>query len=63
MTADIPPLEQETEVRALIERGAERIPVRNVTKGFTCEVLLPLSDRQRKMVLAGGLINMIRENA
>ena len=50
-------------VRALIERGAERIPVRNVTKGFTCEVLLPLSDRQRKMVLAGGLINMIRENA
>ena len=50
-------------VRALIERGAERIPVRNVTKGFTCEVLLPLSDRQRRMVLAGGLINMIRENA
>ncbi len=50
-------------VRELIERGAERIPVRNVTKGFTCEVLLPLSDRQRRMVLAGGLINMIRENA
>jgi len=50
-------------VRALIESGAEVIPVRNVTKGFTVNTLLPLSDRQRKMILAGGLINMIKEQA
>ena len=50
-------------VRALIERGEEIIPVRNVTKGFTVETKLPLSDRQRRMVLAGGLINMIRDEA
>ncbi|NLI22130.1 MAG: aconitate hydratase [Clostridiales bacterium] len=48
-------------VRARIEAGEERIPVRNVTGGFTVETLLPLSERQRKMLLAGGLINMIRE--
>ena len=51
------------DVRALIERGEERIPVRNVTKGFTVEAKLPLSERQRAMALAGGLINMIREQA
>jgi len=50
-------------VRALIENGEEVIPVRNVTKGFTVNMLLPLSDRQRKMILAGGLINMIKEQA
>jgi aconitate hydratase len=46
-------------VRELISGGAEALPVRNVTKGFTVNVLLPLTDRQRKMILAGGLINMI----
>ncbi|MCE5343510.1 MAG: aconitate hydratase [Eubacteriales bacterium] len=48
-------------VRALVTTGAEVIPVRNVTKGFTCNTLLKLSDRQRGMILAGGLINMVRE--
>ncbi|MDD3214939.1 MAG: aconitate hydratase, partial [Eubacteriales bacterium] len=59
-------LEDELElpgVRALIESGVEVIPVRNVTKGFTVNTLLPLSERQRKMLLAGGLINMIRSEA
>ena len=51
------------EVRARIARGEERIPVRNVTQDFVCEALLPLSDRQRAMISAGGLINMIREQA
>ncbi len=50
-------------VRERIARGDEVIPVENVTKGFTAETKLPLSDRQRRMVLAGGLINMIRDEA
>ena len=49
------------DVRARIERGEEMIPVRNLTAGFTCEARLPLSERQRRMILAGGLINMIKE--
>ncbi len=47
-------------VRALIERGAERIPVRDVAKGFTFDTLLPLTAREREMALHGGLINVIR---
>ncbi len=50
-------------VRKLIEGGVEKIPVRNITKGFTCDALLPLSDRQRAMLLAGGLINLMKEKA
>lgn len=46
-------------VRALVTSGAEVIPVRNATKGFTVNACLPLTERQRKMILAGGLINMI----
>ena len=52
-----------SEVRALLESGAEVFPLRNVTQGFTCNTRLPLSPRQRAMLLAGGLINMIREEA
>jgi len=48
-------------VRGIIEQGGDMIPVRNLTKGFVAETKMPLSERQRKMVLAGGLINMIRE--
>jgi aconitate hydratase len=47
-------------VRALVEAGAETIPVTNVTKGFTCDAKLALSDRQRRMILAGGLINLMK---
>ena len=50
-------------VRELIAAGADTIPVRNVTKGFVCQTKLPLSDRQRAMILAGGLINMIKEQS
>jgi aconitate hydratase len=46
-------------VRELVEGGSDTIPVRNVTKGFAVNALLPLTERQRKMILAGGLINMI----
>ena len=41
--------------------GAEIIPVTNVTKGFTAEMKLELTERQRGMILAGGLINMIAQ--
>ena len=46
-------------VRTWVENGAEVIPVTNMTKGFTVHVLLRCTSRQRKMILAGGLINMI----
>ena len=48
-------------VRALVESGVSVIPVTNVTKGFTGEMKLELTPRQRGMILAGGLINMIAE--
>jgi aconitate hydratase len=48
-------------VRALVAAGEATIPVRNATKGFTCDTALRLSDRQRGMILAGGLINMMKE--
>ena len=62
--ADYDRFSQEDELRlegvaALIASGAERIPVTNVTRGFTVEMRLPLTPRQRDMLLAGGLINMI----
>ena len=47
------------DARALIAGGAEALPVQNVTKGFAVDALLPLTDRQRKMILAGGLINLM----
>ncbi len=46
-------------VRGLIQSGATEIPVTNVTQGFTVTTLLPLTPRQRKMMLAGGLLGMI----
>ena len=42
-----------------MESGATEIPVENKTKGFTAMMKLELTDRQRKMILFGGLINMI----
>jgi aconitate hydratase len=48
-------------VRAAVA-SADTVQVRNVTRGtsFTCR--LTLSDRQRKVLLAGGLLNYTREN-
>jgi L-cysteine desulfidase len=48
-------------VRRLIENGETIIPVTNLTKGFTAEMKLELTNRQRGMILAGGLINMIAQ--
>ena len=46
-------------IRQLVASGAEEIPVTNKTKGFTAMMKLELTERQRKMILFGGLINMI----
>ena len=48
-------------VRALIEAGQTILPVTNVTKGFAVDMKLDLTERQRGMILAGGLINMIAQ--
>ena len=47
--------------RSWCARVQSRIPVTNVTKGFTAEMKLELTERQRGMILAGGLINMISQ--
>ncbi|MEF9880831.1 MAG: aconitate hydratase, partial [Clostridia bacterium] len=50
-----------SDVCKLVSEGAEHFPVTNQTKGFTAQLCMPLTDRQRKMVLAGGLINWIAQ--
>jgi aconitate hydratase len=48
------------DVRAKIEAQEEILILRNDTRGENYRVRLPLTDRQRGMILAGGLINFIR---
>ena len=50
-------------VRAAIEAGKERLTLRNETKGEEYPVLLPLTERQRGMILHGGLICYTRSLA
>jgi aconitate hydratase len=47
-------------VRARIEGREEILTLKNETKNEIYEVKLPLTERQRGMILAGGLINFIR---
>ena len=49
-------------VRAAITASEECLTLRNETKGHDYAVLLPLTSRQRGMILAGGLLNYTREN-
>ncbi len=49
------------DARAQIEKGGDHFTLSNATKGFEFQVLLPLSPRQRGMVLLGGLLNYTRE--
>ncbi len=51
------------EIRERIERGEEKLVLRNETKKEDYPVLLPLTERQRGMILEGGLINFIRQQA
>lgn len=48
------------DIRAAIGNNS-KIIVKNITKGTSFECEAVLSDRQRKMVLAGGLLNYTRE--
>ena len=51
------------DVRASIEAGKDELELRNETKQESYRVLLPLTERQRGMILSGGLINFIRSRA
>ena len=64
--ADYDRFSQDDEIRLdgvaeRVRKGDSRVPVTNVTKGFTAEMKLELTERQRGMILAGGLINMISQ--
>ena len=48
-------------VAKLVGEGVEYVPVENRTKGFVVRMRLELTERQRGMILAGGLINMISQ--
>jgi aconitate hydratase len=47
-------------IREAIERGDETIIVSNKTKGTTFEVTHALTDRARKVLLAGGMLNFVK---
>jgi len=49
------------DLRGLVAQG-EVIPVENLTQGFTINTRLDLSPRLREVILAGGLLEYIREN-
>ena len=48
-----------SDVRQRLEDGATRIPVYNRTKQTTFETTLELTDRERQIVLAGGLLRYV----
>ena len=48
------------DARKLIEKKQDQLILHNETKGEDYPVLLPLTERQRGMILEGGLINFIR---
>lgn len=50
-------------VREKVASGEELLTVHNETKNEDYEVLLPLTERQKGMILSGGLINFMRSNA
>ena len=49
-----------SDVRAAVAAGKDELELRNETKQESYKVLLPLTERQRGMILSGGLINYIR---
>lgn len=50
-------------IAAAIKNGDSEFTVKNVTKGTEFKVNLDFSQRQRDMLLAGGLLNYTKENA
>ena len=61
---DISPMDELTlpHVREAIAQGQEQLTLHNATKGRDYTVCLPLTQRQRGMILAGGLLNYTRES-
>ena len=61
---DISPMDELTlpHVREAIAQGQEQLTLHNATKGRDYTVYLPLTQRQRGMILAGGLLNYTRES-
>jgi aconitate hydratase len=49
-------------VREAMKNGAERLVIRNVTRGVEVPVTARLTARQRAIILAGGLLNFTRES-
>lgn len=49
-------------VREAIAGGAGRLTIRNVSRGVDVQVKMELSQRQRAIILAGGLLNYTRES-
>lgn len=47
-------------IRQAVEEGKEAFRLHNATKGEDYTVLLPLTDRQRQIILCGGLLNYTR---
>ncbi len=62
--ADISPMDELTlpGVREAIAQGQERLTLHNAANGKDYQVCLPLTQRQRGMILAGGLLNYTRES-
>ena len=50
-------------IRKAVEAGSEKILLRNVTKNEEYGMLMPLTERQKQMILAGGLICYTRSKA
>lgn len=57
-------LGDELELPNLIDeiKNADSITIKNLTKGISIPGIMELSDRQRDIVLAGGLLNYTKEN-
>ncbi len=49
------------DIRAQVSSGREEILVRNETTGATFKTRLKITERQRGMLLAGGLLNTVKE--
>ena len=47
--------------RSQVEKGGE-ITLKDVTKGFKVVCDMPLTDRQRKFILAGGVLNSLKKS-
>ena len=50
------------DARSQLQSGTDTYTLSNDTKGFEFKVTLPLSNRQRGMLLAGGLLNYTKED-